>query len=111
MVAGKLDQRIIVDRVSVTRDALGQEVETWGELTTVWAMVKWVSDEERFSQAQLTPTQTVRFTIRSSVTSRAITPRDRVRYAGANWDIHGVKPTLDGRNRFIEISAAREVEP
>ena len=38
--AGKLDQRLTIERRSITRGTFGEEVVTWSTLATVWAMVE-----------------------------------------------------------------------
>jgi len=34
---GRLDRRLTILRATATRDALGELVESWSELMTVWA--------------------------------------------------------------------------
>lgn len=108
MNAGKMDRRITIERFSKVKDEFNEDVETWVNLTTVWANRKDVSDGERLSASQVNSSLMSRFTIRSSVKSKTITPNDRISYDGGVWDIHGAKETGHGRKRFIEITAMRQ---
>lgn len=46
MQSGKLDRRITLSTLTITRDDYGGQVESWGTLATVWAAaVPWRGDE------------------------------------------------------------------
>lgn len=111
MAAGKLDRRIAIERATVTKDALGGDVETWAPLTTVWAMRKDLSDRETMTSDQLNASLTSRFTVRSSVLMRSVTAKDRLNYDGDLWNILPPKETRDDRGRFLEITATRQRKP
>lgn len=51
-----------------------------------------------------------RFTVRSSATTRDVKATDRLNYDGGIWNIQGLKEADEGRNRFIEITAIRDVD-
>lgn len=109
--AGDLDRRIAIERFSATKDEdFNEDVQSWSTLITVWAGRKDVSDGERFAAGQVGASLMSRFIIRSSTVAKTVTPKDRLNYDGDIWNIHGVKETADGRNRFIEITAVRRAE-
>lgn len=110
MAAGKLDRRIVIERATTTFDAFNSPVETWAPLLTVWAERKDVSDAEKVSAGQVSSMLMSRFVIRSSVAAKGVTPKDRVSYDGAVWNIFGIKETPHGRNRFLEITAGRNLD-
>lgn len=108
--AGKLDRRITIERFTSTRNEFNELVETWATLATVWAQRKDSSDvvkTELLGAEQLSAYLLAHFVIRSSTVTKTVTPVDRINYNGHIWNIKGAKETAQGRNRFIEITAAR----
>lgn len=104
--AGKLDRRIKIERYTVAQNSLGEEIETWGELDTVWSAVKPISDGERIEAQQVNAQITTRFIIRYSSDVSDINPKDRIEYpvsSGTYYDIFGVKEL--GRREGFEITA------
>lgn len=108
--AGKLDRRITIQRRTKVTNDYNEKESVWPALTTVWASRHDVSDREQLSADQENASLTSRFKIRSSVTTRSVTPADRVSYDGAIWEISGVKETTEGRNRYLWITATREAD-
>lgn len=53
MQAGRLDQRVTIERKSVARATNGEEVVVWSVLDTVSASVKQLRGKEFFAAAQL----------------------------------------------------------
>lgn len=109
MAAGGLDRRIVIERATVTHNALNEQVEAWDTYASVWAKKTDVSDGERNAAGQVGAFLVSRFVIRSSTTTRAIKPSDRIRFQGL-WSIQGVKETQRGRNRFLEITAVKDAD-
>lgn len=105
--AGGLDRRITIERATVTYNELNEEVPTWGSYATIWAGRSDLSDGERNAAGQVGSYLMSRFVIRSSPTAKAIKPSDRVSYEGI-WNIHGIKETQEGRNRFLELTCAKD---
>ena len=106
--AGQLDRRITIQRYTSTQDSFGGDVQTWTNLTTISAARMDVNDSERLAAEQVNSSLMSRFKVRSSITTRSITPSDRISYDGGIWDIHGIKETKEGRKRFLEITAAAQ---
>lgn len=108
--AGYLDRRIVIERATVTYNSFNEQVETWAPYTTVWASRKDVSDGEKMAAGQVGATLSSRFVIRSNATTEAIKSTDRINYDGSLWSIFGTKETAEGRNRFLEITAAKDAD-
>ncbi|MDF1606958.1 phage head closure protein [Hoeflea sp. YIM 152468] len=108
--AGKLDRRIVIERATVTYNALNEPVKTWAAYARIWAARKDVSDGEKLAGGQVGASLSSRFTVRSSSESRAIKPSDRVNHDGGIWSIFGIKETADGRRRYLEITVARDLD-
>lgn len=105
-LAGKRDRRVKIERFTTTQNGLGEEIETWSELETVWANVKPISDGERIDAQQVNASITTRFTILYSSDVSDLSPKDRIEYpvgSGTYYDIFGVKEL--GRREGFEITA------
>ncbi len=106
--AGRMDRRITIQRIAATApDGHGGTRETWGDLVTVWAEVKPISDGERWraEQSQVAATATHRFRIRWGL---GVTPLDRIRFEGREFEISGVKEI--GLRVGQEITAVARAE-
>lgn len=108
MDAGVLDSRIAILRAASSANGFNEAVETWNTLATMWAKATPVSDGERWQAGQTLANQTYRFIIRWSRTVADVTPRDRIRYRGRDYDINGVKDI--GRDQHREITATARAE-
>lgn len=87
MEAGRLNRRITLQRRSMAQDATGAPIETWHDLTTVWAEKVDMRGSERYTAAQTVAQLDTKFRIRFI---RGITPVDRIVYEGRNFDVGGV---------------------
>lgn len=109
--AGKLDRMVTVERFGGTANEFNEVVEGWSAFLTLRARRQDTSDvtkTEILGADQVGSFLLSHFTIRSSAEAKTITPADRLAYDGAVWNIKGVKETVQGRNRFIEISAVKD---
>ncbi len=110
MQAGDLDRRIVVQRFTTTTNEFNENTEIWADLQKVWARRRDVSDGEKEAAGQVGSVLVSRFVVRSSIASRNFRATDRIFYDGAPWNIQGIKETNEGRNRFLEITAARDAD-
>ncbi|KFB10336.1 phage head closure protein [Nitratireductor basaltis] len=108
--AGKLDRKITIQRFTETTNEYNEPIQTWADFISVRAQRKDVSDGEKFAAGQVGSTLMARFTTRSSEQSRTIKPTDRISHEGAIWQIIGLKEAGEGRRRFIEITAQRDMD-
>lgn len=109
--AGELDRRIVVERLTeIGRDSFNEPILEWGVLLSTWARRRDASDQERFEAAEISATLMSRFVVRSNSVTKTISPVDRLSHEGAVWNINGIKETLDGRARFLEITATKDAD-
>lgn len=65
MRAGLMDERIVIEQATMTRDpAFGSEVLTWTTFATVWAMVNEINSIERVNNELRTLTRVTMIQIR-----------------------------------------------
>lgn len=100
MRAGRLDRRIQIQTLTVTRDAHGGQLQTWTTLATVWAQVIPMRGKELFEAAQFQPGAEVKFVIRYR---DDFDEKARIIYDGANFDIVHIAEL--GRQAGLEITA------
>lgn len=108
MDAGRLDRRIVLKTRKSGTNALGEPVDEWRTVATVWASVVPVSDGERWRAGETLASRLSRFTVRYSEATAALDPRDQIEYDGRTWDIQGIKEI--GRREMLEITAAARAE-
>lgn len=92
MSAGKLNQRITLSGLAAGTDALGQPLQTWVDVATTWADVRFVSGIETIKAGRETSTSraSVRIRRRDNVSRQM-----RVRIGGVEYDIVDVVPSHD----------------
>lgn len=111
MAAGPLDRRITIQRNTPgATNGFNEAAESWADYVTVWAGRTDVRDSEKVAAGQVMGSLMCRFRIRSSSETRTVTTKDRLSYDSRTWQIHGVKESTEGRNRFIEITASAEID-
>jgi len=105
MAGGSLNnRRITIRRLSaVPPSEFNEPADQWFDLATVYADIKDMAADEQYRSDEITGEITTRFTIRWNSIARTIDVRDRVKYAGAEYNIISVRETK--RNRTIEIDA------
>jgi SPP1 family predicted phage head-tail adaptor len=97
MNPGQLDQRVSIERFTSEQDELGQPVQAWTPLCTVWAAVEPQAGREFVAAgaAQSELTTKIRIRYLSGITSG-----DRVTHEGKVYDIQSV---IDYRSAGREI--------
>ena len=106
MNAGKMDRRITLQRKSSSQDSFGEAIDTWADISTVWAEVVPVSGNERFVSQQVIAEADTLFKIRYM---SGLTPLDRVVYDGRTYDVKGVIE-IGRRREGMQISAMTRAE-
>ncbi len=107
--AGSLDQRVTLERQSVTgRDGVNKPIVAWTALASVAASRVDVSDRERFAAGELAADRVSRFVVRWSSAIADFSPRDRLSYAGRAWQVLSVKEI--GRRVGLEITATARAD-
>jgi len=97
MQAGRLDQRVTVERYSTIYDDWGSPVAAWTPLATVWAAVEPLTGREYFAAdaAQSEVTARIRMRYRPGITSQ-----DRVIHEGKTY---GIESVIDVRSAGREL--------
>jgi len=102
MRAGDLDTRLQLFQPVLTKDSLGQDVETWQLAATVWGQPIPISGRERMTSAREVSEFDMRFRIRYR---DGIDTTWRVGYEGGQFDIYSVAEI--GRDEGLEILGKR----
>jgi len=103
MRAGLLDRRVNLEAKTVTRDALGQPVETWSVVRTLWAQrVEGSKVAERFGANQTYAMVTTIFRVGYFPALTTVTvDTHRLVFNGKTYNIHGVVEL--GRKDGVEL--------
>lgn len=88
MKAGRLDRRITIQELTVSRDEYGDAEQTWSaHLTDIAAQVIPLSGREEYFGAQVNAKATHRFNVRWR---SGIEPTMRILFDGKCWDIERI---------------------
>ena len=102
MQAGRLRHSVIVQSPGGTRDAVGDVIDSWTSVATVWASVEPLSGREALIAAQLHASTTHKITIRWDTSLAALAATWRILWGARVFDI--VEPrNPDERNRTWEL--------
>lgn len=104
MNAGRRNQLIILQRYTAVQDELGEEVPTWSELGSAWAMVFYGKGDERRQAAVEEGKQSATFRVLATTLTRGVGIKDRISHLSSLWDIVGIAP-MD--RTVIEFTAVR----
>lgn len=98
MQSGKLDRRITIATLTITRDSHGGQVESWTTLATVWAAaVPWRGSEAVHAD-QVTALAEFRFQLRYRTDFDA---KARVTFDGVVYDIIRIDEIGRGEGLFV----------
>lgn len=98
--AGDLRERVTIQRVATTRDAIGGLIETWSTLMTVYAKVAPMSAGEQYRRQQIQAKADWKVTVRYVNT---IAPADRIVWRERTFQIKGIT-NADMRRRFLDLA-------
>ena len=104
--AGALDQRITLQQRSTSVDALGQGVETWIDVATVWASAQPLRGREFFAAGAMQSEASVRFRIRYRA---GVTGAMRVLWRSVAHALVAEPIDVDGGRHTLELMAAAGV--
>jgi len=100
MRAGRLRHRVSIEQFSATTDEVGDPVETWTPVDTVWANVLPISGREFFASKQVNAETTHRVFMRYRA---ALTANHRLVFQGRVLDISAPPINIGERNIELEI--------
>lgn len=106
MDIGRLDQRITLEQRTASVDALGQAVESWSPVATVWAAAEPLAGREFFAAGQTQSAAAVRFTIRWLA---GVSAAMRVVWRGLPHAIVAAPIDLQGARAYLELMCAAGV--
>lgn len=106
MRAGTLRHRVTLQTRSVGVDALGQELETWNDLATVWASVSTKRGREYFAAGSVQAEASVVFRIRYRSDILMNSTMLRLLWRGSPYDIIEPPLDVDGRGQMIDLFAS-----
>lgn len=106
--SGSRKERITIQRATITYNEFNEPVETWADLTTVWAKRQDASAGETYRAQEVGAQITMRFTVLKNSQIADVSAKDRISYDGRTFNITGVREVK--RNRWIEIDAAARAE-
>lgn len=104
--AGARTERVTFSRQAEGQDEHGEDVAGWTEFGSAKAEVFWGSGNERREAARTGGSQAASFVVLATARTRGVTIQNRIRYAGADWDIKGI---VQRGRREIEFEAVRAV--
>lgn len=102
MRAGALRQRVTFQTATITQNSVGEPVNSWSNIGTVWARVEPLAGKERFAAMQQQADVDYRITCRYSSTVAALAPEDRATWNGKTFDIKSVLNT-ETRDRELQV--------
>lgn len=100
MQAGRLNQMITIQQPSASKDALGQRMETWADVATVWASARPLRGREFFAAGQMQSEAAVEFGIRYLA---GITGAMRVLWRGVPHALVAEPMDVDGRTQELKL--------
>ena len=107
---GTLDRRITIRRFSVMPNEFNEPIESWADLTSVWAKRTDASATESYRAQEVGAQISARFVIRYSTQVADVNPRDRIAFQGREYNITRVGEPVGTRNRWLEIDAVARAE-
>lgn len=106
MQAGRLDQRVTIERATITQDDWGQVTETWAPLATVWAAVEPLNGREFIAAASVQSEVTTRMRLRYR---NDLASTDRITHEGTVYDIQAIINPRSGDAELVLMCEAKQV--
>lgn len=108
IAAGRLNQRIEIQRKETTRDAFGGEVASWITEAAVFAQVEPWQMRDRIAARREQGESVVSFLVRAPLT---VSLGRRVVYQDTNYDIESIDATSKIRGEIFLICRAEDATP
>lgn len=109
--SGRFNKRIAFYGPTITQDAIGNEIESFGKLDEVWSKVITVRGNEYIEAAQNNMTNITRFVVRYSKSLKALlnTHKTRlmIKYKDVDYDIKSVINDDELNKTFTIIAEGR----
>lgn len=98
---GALRERVDIQQVTETKDAIGSPIQTWTTIASTWAEVRQASGSETFRRQQIQSKAGWTIIVRYN---SMLTPQMRVIWRGRTFQITALE-NPDLRRRFLKIAA------
>ena len=108
MKAGDRPHLVRIQRATTATDDYGQGEQTWHDLATGWARVRYGTGQERREAAQENASQAATFEFDWNPTLAAVKPSDRLYVFDTVWDV--ASAVTIGGNREVHITAVANLE-
>jgi len=109
--SGRFNKRVSIWGPMITQDEIGNEIETFGEICTVWAMVKTLKGSEYAAAAQTNTVHITRFVVRYSKPLDDLFcehgTRIELRYKGKKYDVKSIINDDELNETFTIIAEGR----
>lgn len=102
---GSLRHRITILKPVITYDNIGQEVESWQEVATVWASVEPLSGKEYFNAQQINSEISTKITLRYL---KFLLPHWVVQFGQQRYDILSII-NFEERNIYLQLLCSVKV--
>jgi SPP1 family predicted phage head-tail adaptor len=102
---GEIDQRVVIQRLTLTPDGSGGNVKSWTELATVWCHVRPKSGRESVGSDRVEGSASYLFVIRYRAGLR---DSDRIVWKGVSYNIRAIHDR-SGRRLYLDLEAERGV--
>lgn len=104
---GSLDQKILIEQYTLSKNAYGEQEKTWVGIAEPWAKVEYRGGTKEEEDGKITSIEDIVFTIRHIST---LSPKMRIAFDGLYYTIRSIENI--GRKAFTEIkSDSRINEP
>lgn len=109
--AGDLDRRITVQRATLVAGGdYNEPQEVWADLVILWARRADASAGETYKAQEVGASISTRFRVRYSTLNATITPKDRIAFDGASFNITAVREPAGTRRQWIEIDCVARAD-
>ncbi len=99
---GQLDRRITLRNPTEAKDAYGEDVRTYTDLSDVWAKVEYQKSNEKEETERLTNITKVDFTIRYR---SDVTAKTQISWHSETYEVDGI--LFIGREEYIVLKAIK----
>lgn len=109
MRAGRLRERISIQRRVNSLNDHGESKGVWSVITETWAAVEPISGREFFSAQQIQSDITTRIVCRYANSLAGVKPQDRIQHGLIHYDIRSVID-LDSRHRELQFMCTQHID-
>lgn len=109
MKAGRLRERISIQRRVNSLNDFGESKGVWSTLADTWAGVEPIAGREFFTAQQVQSDITTRVICRYSKALSDVTPKDRIQHGPVYYDIRSVID-VDNRHRELQFMCTQHMD-